>query len=420
MRSSTDLLESDTISAAKLHVLGLGPLKDRLGARWDRLSNLVHRLVEKAIRSAQGPADRCIVLDELSYAVTFSNLTLAEASRVCAAIAREVCEHLFGDQIDEVSVRSIVAEIVTLSTIEEAGLGTRIETLVERHGTESVITHSIESGSPKPVVIMAGTRSESTLSAADHLQTMNSRFAQFGLRLGLLPIWELEKGTSNCLFLTTFSGSALGAVPSGKLSRSGASDQQILDMELDQLSAASIFSQELHDAKKVCAIGVGVSYGSVNSFRSRIRYVTALQKGRFFPKNPLLLKIEQIPEGAPESRIAELTAMLSLTNVRITLEFQMLSAVANVELRSGPVGIGGVISPSLDHEAAAAICRKLATHAASHKLFAFLDHLDTPDRVAMATGTHIRFGMGAALTQNPFEKLDSALQFPMTLSRVPA
>src|SRR5437868_6011736 len=111
MRSSTNSSGSDTVSAAKLHVLGLGPLKDRLGARWDRLSDLVHRLMEKAIRAAQSPADRCIVLDELSYAVTFGNLSLAQANRVCAAIARDVCVHLFGDQIDEVSVRSIVAEI---------------------------------------------------------------------------------------------------------------------------------------------------------------------------------------------------------------------------------------------------------------------------------------------------------------------
>jgi len=87
-------------SAAKLHVLGIAPLKRRLGPRWERLSALVHRLVEKAIRSAQSPNDHCIILDELSYAVTFGELSIAESSRICATIAREVCEHLFGDQID--------------------------------------------------------------------------------------------------------------------------------------------------------------------------------------------------------------------------------------------------------------------------------------------------------------------------------
>jgi hypothetical protein len=82
----------------------------------------------------------------------------------------------------------------------------------------------------------------------------------------------------------------------------------------------------------------------------------------------------------------------------------------------GPIGIGGVIPPSLDRETAMTICGKLANHATSHKLFAFLDHLDTPDRVAMAAKGYIRFGMGAGLTQMPFEKLDLSLQFPMKLS----
>jgi len=416
MRPPTNSSGSDAVSAAKLHVLGLGPLKERLGPRWDRLSDLVHRLMEKAIRAAQGPADHCIVLDELSYAVTFGNLSLAQANRVCAAIARNVCVHLFGDQIDEVSVRSIVAEIVTLEVLADSDLGAKIEALVERHGTESIFTHGIESGSPDPVVIVAGAPPASAHPVVDHIEAINVRFAQFGLRLGILPIWDLNRGTSNCLYVTAFSGSASGAIPAGRLSRTGVSDQQILDMELDQLLAASLFAQELHDAHKACAIGVGVSYSSVNGFRSRIRYITALQKARFFPKNPLLLKIEQIPEGAPESRIADLIAMLSLTNVKITLEFQALSAITNVELRVGPIGIGGVIPPGLDRETAMTICGKLANHATSHKLFAFLDHLDTPDRVAMAAKGYIRFGMGAALTQMPFEKLDLSLQFPMKRS----
>ncbi len=34
---------------------------------------------------------------ELSYIVTFSNLTIAQTTITCAAIAREVCENLFGD-----------------------------------------------------------------------------------------------------------------------------------------------------------------------------------------------------------------------------------------------------------------------------------------------------------------------------------
>jgi hypothetical protein len=99
------------VPAAKLHVLALTPLKEQLGAKWPRLSQLVHKLFETAIARAQGPGDYFAQLDELSYIAIFRNLTVADATQVCATIAREVCLALFGDQVEEVSVRNVVSSI---------------------------------------------------------------------------------------------------------------------------------------------------------------------------------------------------------------------------------------------------------------------------------------------------------------------
>ena len=73
------------VSAAKLHVLQLEPIKIRLGARWARLADLVHKLFEKALRRAQGPSDHFVAVCELSYVVTFHGLSLNEASLACTA-----------------------------------------------------------------------------------------------------------------------------------------------------------------------------------------------------------------------------------------------------------------------------------------------------------------------------------------------
>jgi hypothetical protein len=407
-------LAAATLPAAKLHVLGLAPLKEKLGPRWERLSALVHRLMEKAIRAAQGPSDHCIVLNELSYAITFGNLSLSEASRVCAAIAREVCEHLFGDQIDEVSVRSIVAEIATLGSLDGAALGSRIETLVEAHGLEAVITHSVESGAPAPVVVVAGNATRKSPLTADTIKTIQAHFATYGLKLGLLPIWNLKRASSNCVFVTPLSVDSV-AVPSGKLITRGMTDAQILDLEIDQLVAAAYFAEQMRAAGKVCAVGVGVSYYSINSFRARIRYLTALQKLQFHSKNPLLLKLEQIPAGAPEGRVGELVSMLSSENVRITLELESIAAVAMLELRLGLVGVGGVIPPGLDKSAAALLCRKLVHYVGAHKMFAFLDRLDSEGQCVLAAREGVKFGMGMALTPRPLETIGQGLMFPMRL-----
>lgn len=402
-----------TLPAAKLHVLGLAPLKEKLGPRWDRLSALVHRLMEKAIRAAQGPSDHCIVLDELSYAITFGNLSLSEASRVCAAIAREVCEHLFGDQIDEVSVRSIVAEIATLGSIDGAALGSQIEALVEAQGLEAVITRSVDSGVSAPVVVVAGNPTRKSAQAPDVIKTIQARFAPYGLKLGLMPVWNLERGSSNCLFVTPFSEDAI--VPSGKLVMHGMTDAQVLDLEIDQLVAAAYFAEQMRLTGKVCSVGVGISYYSINSFRARIRYLTALQKLQFHSKNPLLLKLEQIPAGAPEGRVGELVSMLSSEHVRVTLELENIASVTKLELRLGVVGVGGVIPYGLDKEAAALLCRKLVQYAGTHKMFAFLDRLDSQEQCALAAREGVKFGMGTALTPWPLETIERDLAFPMRL-----
>jgi hypothetical protein len=66
-------------SAAKPHVLHLAPIKEKLGAKWPRLFEPVHKLFEKAIRDAQGPHGHFKQLDELRMALyTFYQSHLAK------------------------------------------------------------------------------------------------------------------------------------------------------------------------------------------------------------------------------------------------------------------------------------------------------------------------------------------------------
>ena len=104
-------LAAEEVAAAKLHVLHLDPIKAKLGEKWERLSNLVHKLFERTLYQAQGPRDHFLLVDELSYVVTFHDLSLEEAGLACATVARKVCELLFGSDIDDIAVRSLVGPV---------------------------------------------------------------------------------------------------------------------------------------------------------------------------------------------------------------------------------------------------------------------------------------------------------------------
>jgi hypothetical protein len=268
--------------AAKLQVLGLAPLKQRLGPRWERLSGLVHKLFETAIARVQGPHDHCIAVDELSYVVTFRHLSMAETDLACVSIAKEVCRMLFGNQIDEISVRSLVAAICMPVDPDKTQWGKQIEAMLEESGTETVVTQSAHAGSREPVISIAGQVQKPSLPATQAIAHARTSMERLGLKLALFPVWELRKNTSSALLL--FPWSSVGRTPvSGRRALEGMNPSEIADTEIMLLNSAAACAMRIHEAEKICAVGVGVSYATLSVFHTRIRYVTALQKIRVPP-----------------------------------------------------------------------------------------------------------------------------------------
>lgn len=399
------------VSAAKLQVLGLSPIKSRLGDKWDRLSDLVHRLFEKAIANAQGPNDHFIVLDELSYVVTFGNLSLAQTRLMCGSIAREVCEHLFGDKIDDVSVRSLVAEVAAPTGTCDAQMGADLEALLERAGVETIVSHAAQSPTAAPAVEC---RPNPMTAAMEPILAAHALLAQKGLKLGFFPVWELKKGTSNSLFLTSFTGNGVSCMTSGTVRLLG-SESQIVDLEISQLYAAEAYAARIRQEGKICALSVGVSYSTLSCFRSRIRYMAALEKAVFSPSSPLLVRIEQIPEGAPQARIAEFAAMLASKKVRATLEFCSLASTRGIDIRLGVAAMGGTLPSGLDPVLAQEAVERLVQRSMGQKAFAFLENIDSPERLALASRAGIRAGRGLALSGRYFSGLDPIPAFPLSL-----
>src|SRR5450432_977813 len=119
-----DQLANKQITAAKLHVLRLEPIKAKMGDRWERLSTLVHTLFERTLQEIQGPADHFLRLDDMSYVMSFHHLSEEEASLACAAVAKKVCELLFGADVEEISMRGLVGTVSSdvFETGSKAGL----------------------------------------------------------------------------------------------------------------------------------------------------------------------------------------------------------------------------------------------------------------------------------------------------------
>jgi hypothetical protein len=379
------------IAAAKLHVLHLDPIKAKLGDKWERLSNLVHTLFERTLYKAQGPRDHFLLVDELSYVVTFHDLSLEEAGLACASVARKVCELLFGSDIDDIAVRSLVGPVSVALLSGKLGDTARIAEILERRGGEIIVTAK----SGKPAWQVRKGRPGTQWQPAGWIKKAHELAADTGIRPGYFPLWDLKSLRSASFFCSAYSGTERNMV-SVRRAIARANESRITGAEIAFLNATAEYAHRVHAAQKVCSLGVGVSYETLSGFHSRIQYIGALKAIATVPSCPLLLRVERVLPGTPLGRLAEIIAMLNVPNVRVTVEFQSLRAIPELDIRLGVAGLGASLR-NLDGGDLAMAVQKLARGAAEQKAFAFLHDIDTEEMLAIAVQHGIRFGCGSAI-----------------------
>jgi hypothetical protein len=404
------------VTAAKLHILQLAPIKARLGEKWGRLSHLVHKLFEQALTRAQGPTDHFILFDELSYIVTFNGLTFDQANLACTAVAQEVCERLFGEQVGEISVRALVGTVSANAFQGDFHDGKHIATMLELNGRETIVTSSARSGEQKLATALTPGSMDADWKPINWITRAQAAIELTGFDMGLFPMWDMQKSKCTGLFLSPYSNRNGAAVTSGRCLLNRLDERHICDIEIALLYAANAYALRVNNEHKVCALGVGVSYETLSGFNSRIRYIGALKSVPTLASCPLLLKIEQVPEGAPIARLAEIIAMLSVPNVRITVQFQPARTIPKIDIRLGASGIGSALPNGCDREAVTSIAQKLARRSMEQKTFSFLDGLESDSHVNAAHSNGIRFGTGAGFGVNGHYSIAGIVpDFPLLL-----
>lgn len=142
------------MAGGKIQVLDLKSIRDRLGSKWPRMSNLVHRYFEAAIKNELSPGDSFATGDELEYLVAFRNTSLAEARLKCLAISQFVCDRLFGKDAQELIVRNLIAPIdpTDLAFVDDV---TRVNEMLEEHGDEVLCNRAGERSTLPPRRILS-------------------------------------------------------------------------------------------------------------------------------------------------------------------------------------------------------------------------------------------------------------------------
>ena len=394
------------VSAAKLSVLNLAPIKERLGPRWGRLSDLVHTLFEKALQGAQGPRDHFVLVGELSYVATFHGASPDEAELACAAVAMEVCELLFGENSEMISVRSLIGTVSGPIAQLPEDAGAQIAQSLERSGKETIISHQPETATAQVPAV------DGRWIEFAHHQSM----VLFNQEAGLYPVWDLQKSRSQWLLFGRHPrhscGKLLATAP-----RTKADYDKRAVLEIAFLRATAEYGLKVQQTGQLCAIAAGVTYETLSGFHSRMRYLQALKFIAISRSCPLILQIEQIPEGTPLGRLAEIVAMITGPSIRVLLEFENIRSVPVLDIRLGVAGIGTALPDHCECDEGRQIAQLVLRRSVEQKVFAFLERVGSPRLVGAICNAGIHYASGVALSpDHALKGSEPVPKLPMTLS----
>src|ERR1700759_2575933 len=177
-------------SAGKIQMLDLAALKERMGAKWERMAVPVQQFFEAAIRRNLGTGDIFYRSGELSYLMVFRGLSTAETELKCAAISEEVCQRLFGENGESITLRNLIGHMDLTDLPSDAGQVAGLDVRLERDGQEILITRTA-----------AGTGARNRPATADRERRVRLVNRDAGLQrikageiaFAYRPIWDSAK-----------------------------------------------------------------------------------------------------------------------------------------------------------------------------------------------------------------------------------
>ena len=227
-------------------------------------------------------------------------------------------------------------------------------------------------------------------------------------------IWDIARKTSSCVYASGYSAGRPGLHSTRSLL--GRTTEMIPTAEITLLYAAHAYAQRVRNARRICAVGSSVSFETLANFAARVRFITALKSLSLSAECPVLLKIEEIPAGTPQSRLAEMISMLSIPNLRFALQYVSHLAVPEViNIRLGAAGLGCPMPKRVEEGFATVVMKKLVQTFASQKGFVFMEGLDDHLLVRAAALSGVRFCTGACFGAQYLSGTDSVPAFPLLI-----
>lgn len=308
--ASPPLLEKGCV-----YIISLAQIKERIGERWPRMCEAVWAHLENLLRQKLGPTDFYSRTDETHMLVSLPSHSAQEAQICCLRISNELHEIMLG------ASDPTTLELERVVALPDGQIGA-VPLSAEQIG--------------KLVQLMLR---DTTLLAPAVLP--DAAILEFRHRF--VPVWNAQKQA-----ITTYRCISQLASEPGDPARPAAHLKMELAMAVARIRhGGAVLASRLAQGEPFM-LWLSLPYDLVGLANSRMAITAAFRQLSGILRPYLMLGIEALPHGVPQSRLSELVAALR-PFCRFVVA-QLPPRMANLGAYAG-AGLGGV-GLSLDTEAA--------------------------------------------------------------------
>jgi len=327
--------------------IGLGKIKARFGASWERVADRAERIARNTIERYLARGDIYGALGGPAYVIVFAQLPEEKAKTKCLLIAQEIAKALVGENgADVLDIKIGAATPDGTYSLNEVAIDDR---LLRGLAAIEQIEVPDQSGDPDPASArQPGEAAQSRDTPRAPPAGPSDQFAN--LRLSYRPLWDRARNVVSTYVCTGTLPSSDGTWRDGpaatqeNLAARGQFDEVVVMRALDHLD-------DLVRENRVALTVIPVHFETLGG-SARRRRITQLLGERVgaAERKLLLIEIEGVPVGALHSRLVDIIAPLTSNCRAIMLRLSLDTTDFTVFKACGAKALGVDIAGHISSE----------------------------------------------------------------------
>ncbi len=390
--------EQRSILSGKIQLVGLEKIRDRLGPDWPRNAEKAQVIANHCIRRSLSADDIYVRYDELRFLIVFANLSRDQAQVKCLRIAEEIGQRLLGEDFDAsaAQVETGVFESdgsLVFSALNKSDLISRLEGVgsTTSAGTfELSTTTQTQSSPPTPQAPVP----DFSIARIDKAKALSL------IRIDYRPMWSLKQKAITTYFASTTAVSVFGRSLRDDEVRQEFSSV-VSTIEFDSFvtrSALSGLTEALSQGSRMMLCW-SIDFETIATRQTRHDYLAICQEIPDPIRKLLVLEINHLPTGVPQSRLIEVIINLRTycraIFIRVPAEFRRCAALAS----SGAYAAGFSLNHGGTDEEKIRLINEFAEQCAKFGLRSYIRGVPSRAQVLAALAAGIDYVDGPAVAK---------------------